>query len=200
MTMIHLPALLLALLALPVLAQPPRAPEGLSPASRAVLLKALSRGPAFTSNHQSYQLLPEAQAATRHPGDTSAQITVQRLGSGTVIETKGHFVVFRAATTGSGRLEQVDSVTVYPTAINTSNGNIGILPGTLVVRLKNTATAAAIATDHGLELVRSFPAINSAYYLVKPGQNLLAVASALSNDARVQQAEIEVLEHVRVPR
>lgn len=200
MTMTRLPALLLALLALPVLAQPPRAPEGLSPATRTALLKSLSRGPAFTSNHQSYQLLPEAQASLRQPGDTSSQRTAQRLGSGTVIETKGHFVVFRAAAAGGGRLEQIDSMTVYPTAINTSNGNIGILTGTLVVRPKNMASAAAIATDHGLELVRSLPAIHSAYYLVKPGQNLLSIASTLSNDARVNQAEIEVLEHVRTPR
>lgn len=195
-------ALALAFLTLPVLAQTPRAAAPAQAANRAAIVQTLSHGAEFTSQNERYQLLPAARAAQRQPGEASAQQTVARHGAsaGDFIETKGQFVVFRAAAQAGARLEASQGTTLYPTALNPRTGGIGILPGTLIVQPKNMNTAQAIANDHGLELVRAYAHLKTAFYRVKPGQDLLVAAAALAGDARVKLAEPEVIEFVRVPR
>jgi hypothetical protein len=195
-------AIALAFLTLPALAQTPRGVTPTQAANRAAIVQALSRGPDFTSQDQQYQLLPTARAAQRQPDETSAQQTVQRHGASAAdfIETKGEFVVFRAAAQAGARLAASHGSTLYPTALNARTGGIGILPGTLIVLPKNMNTVQAIANDHGLELVRAYAHLKTAFYRVKPGQDLLAAATALAADARVELAEPEVIEIMRVPR
>ncbi len=108
--------------------------------------------------------------------------------------------MFRAAGRADARLEASHGTTLYPTALNPRTGGIGILPGTLIVQPKDMNTVQAIASDHGLELVRAYAHLQTAFYQVKPGADLLAAAAALAGDARVKLAEPEVVEFVRVPR
>ena len=83
--------------------------------------------------------------------------------------------------------------------MNPRTGGIGIVPGTLNVKLKNNANAAALAADYGLEVVREFAHLKTVFYRVKTGQDVLTAAASLSADARVEQAEVEVIEHLNVP-
>lgn len=165
---------------------------------RAATLQALGRGATLSSNNEQYQVLSGARAVQSQPQDTQQQ-AVARAGGNQMIESKGSFVVYTAAPQGVASVAQVNGVTTYPTVLNARTGGIGILPGTINVKLKDMASAAAVGSDHGLELVRQFAHLQTAFYRVKPGQDVVAAGTALAADARVLSAEVEVLEHMNVP-
>ena len=73
------------------------------------------------------------------------------------------------------------------------------MPGTLNVKLKNMGQAAAIAADHGLEVVRVFAHLKTAFFRVKTGRDVVAATATLTTDARVVSAEAEVIEHRYIP-
>lgn len=180
----------------------PRAPQAAAAPNRDALVAALARAESFTSENQQYQRLPEVRALARASRNEPPAQALARVGAaaGNLIETKGHFVLYRAGAQATAQLETANGETLYPAALNTGTGGIGILPGTLIVQPKNLAQSEALATDHGLELVRAYPHLKTAFYRVKPGQNLLAAATSLKADARVLSAEVEVIEHIRTPK
>lgn len=200
---IRIIALMITLIALPKLAQAAdrniadRHEVSAAVAERATLMQTLSRGSTVTSNNQEYQILPGVRAVESRSNEQPQQ-TLTRMGGGKLIETKGPFVVFSAPDQSQASVTSVNG-TSYPTAFNPRTGGIGIVPGTLNVKLKNSANAAAIAADHGLEVVRVFAHLQTAFYRVKSGQDVVAVAAALAADARVESAEVEVIEHMNVP-
>lgn len=195
---IRIIALLVAIVALPT---PTQAAEKKAATAadteRAALLQAVGRGSNITSNNQQYQLLPGVRAAESRSKEQPQQ-TITRMGGGKLIETKGSFVVFSAPEQSQASVTSVNG-TSYPTALNPRTGGIGIVPGTLTVRLKNMGNAAAVATAHGLEVVRVFAHLQTAFYRVKPGQDVVAAAASLTADARVESAEVEVIEHINIP-
>ena len=164
--------------------------------ARSLSLQALARGQSITSNKQQYQILDGVRAAESLSKEVPQQ-TLTRMGGSKMLETKGRFVVF---TTAQG-LASVTSVngTSYPTALNSRTGVIGILPGTLSIKLKGNADAAALSNDYGLELVRHFAHLQTAFYRVKTGRDVVAAAASLNADIRVERAEVEVIEHMNVP-
>ena len=190
--------LLIALIALPALVQAADKSETTAVTERAALLQTAGRGQAVTSNSQQYQILPGARAVESLAQEQPQQ-TLARAGGGKLIETKGAFVVFAAAQQSAASVASTNGATSYPTVLNTRSQGIGILPGTLNVKLKNMDSAAAIAIDHGLEVVRVFAHLQTVFYRVKPGQDVLAAAASLSADPRVSSAEVEVIEHMKVP-
>ena len=196
---IRIIALLIAFIALPTLAQAAdKAAATAAATERATLLQTAVRGSNITSNSQEYQILHGVRAAERRSKEQPQQ-TITRMGGGKLVETKGSFVVFSAPEQSQASVTSVNG-TSYPTAVNASTGGIGIVPGTLNVRLKNMGNAAAVATEHGLEVVRIFAHLQTAFYRVKPGQDVVAAAAALAADARVESAEVEVIEHMSVPQ
>lgn len=164
---------------------------------RAVLLQALGRGATVTSNNQEYQILPGVRAVEGLAHEQPQQ-TLTRMGGGKLLETKGSFVVFSAAEQSQASVTSVNG-TSYPTAYNSRTGGIGIVPGTISVKLKNHVNAATLAAEHGLEVVRVFAHLQTVFYRVKTGQDVVAAAASLSADARVESAEVEVIEHMNVP-
>lgn len=205
---IRLIALLIAFIALPTLVQAADKSATADVSERAILLKTLNRGATVTSNNQEYQILPDVRAAESLSQEQPQQ-TLTRHGGSKLIETKGAFVVFtaapqsaanvKAAPQSAASIKSVNGATSYPTVLNPRTGGIGILPGTLTVKLKNMDSAVAVATDHGLEVVRVFAHLQTAFYRVKPGQDVAAAAASLTADPRVASAEVEVIEHVAVP-
>ncbi len=201
----YLIGLLLAVTMLPAVAQPPRlpgAPQTATAPNRAALVASLARAETFTSGGQQYSRLPEVRALARASRKEPPAQALARVGAseGNFIEAKGHFVLYRAGALATARLETADSQTLYPTALNTRTRVIGILPGTLIVQPKRLSQAETLAADHGLELVRAYPHLKTAFYRVKPGQDILAAAASLKADARVASAEVEVVEHIRTPK
>lgn len=198
--------LLISFFSLPSLAQSAdrsaivadRAAVASAAAERSAALQAAGRGATLTSNSQEYQILPRVRAAESRPQDTQQQ-AVTRAGGSQLIESKGNFVVYVASTQGTASITQVNGVTTYPTVLNTRTGGIGILLDTLNVKLKDITTAAAVASDLGLEQVRQFAHLQIVFYRVKSGQDVVAAAASLAGDSRVVSAEVEVLEHMNVP-
>lgn len=196
---IRVVALLIAMVALPTLTQAADKKGAATAAveERAALLQTVGRGSNITSNNQQYQILTGVRAAESRSHEEPQQ-TLTRMGGGKLIETKGTFVVFTAAQQSAASVISVDG-TSYPTAFNPATGGIGIVPGTLNVKLKNMGSAAAIAADHGLEVVRVFAHLQTAFFRVKTGKDVVAAAASLSTDARIVSAEVEVIEHMNVP-
>jgi hypothetical protein len=194
---IRLIALLIAFLTLPTLAQAVDKMTATAAASdRTTLLQAAGSGSNITSNKQQYQILSGVRAAEVQTGEQPQQ-ALTRMGGGKMIETKGSFIVFSSQQSAAS----VTSVngTSYPTAYNARTGGIGIVPGTLNVKLKDSATAAAVAKTYSLDVVRVFAHLQTAFFRVKPGQDVVAAAASLAADARVVSAEIEVIEHINAP-
>ena len=189
--------LLLAIAVQPALAREVDKNAEAAAAVRTTLLQSAGRGSNITSNNQQYQILMDVRAVEKNSQEEPEQ-TLARMGGGKLIETNGDLVVFAAVQEGVASVASVNG-TSYPTALNSATGGIGILPGTLNVKLKNMGHAAAIASDHGLEVVRVFAHLQTAFFRVKAGKDVVAAAAALSTDARIISAEVEVIEHMNVP-
>jgi len=195
--------LLIVLVALPALTQAAdintagKKVAAAADTERAALLQAQSRGSTVISNHQEYQILPGVRAVESLLNEQPQQ-TLTRMGGDKLIETKGPFVVFSTPVQSQSSVTTVN-VTSYTTVFNPRTGGVGIVPGTLNVKLKNSENAAAIASDHGLEVVRVFAHLQTAFYRVKPGQDVVAAVVSLASDSRVDSAELEVIEHMNVP-
>lgn len=196
---LRLIALLIAFIALPTRVQAADRPATAAVAERAALLQTLNRGATVNSNNQQYQILPGVRAVESLSQEQPQQ-TLTRMGGSKLIETKGSFVVFTVAQKSTTSVRSVNGTTSYPTALNSRTGRIGILPGTLSVKLKNMDNAATVSADHGLEVVRVFVHLQTAFYRVKPGQDVVAAAASLTADPRVASAEVEVIEHIAVAR
>ena len=195
---IRMIALLIGFAALPTLAQAAdRAATSAAVTERAAVLQTVERGASLSSNNQQYQILTGVRAV-KSLAKEQPQQTLTRMGGGKLIETKGAFVVFTAAQQSAASVTSVNG-TAYPAVVNSRTGGIGIMPGTLNVKLKDSANAATVASAHGLEMVRVFSHLQTAFYQVKTGQDVLAAAAALSADVRVESAEVEVIEHMNVP-
>jgi len=194
-------ALLIAFVALSAMAQAAdRTVTASITAERTARLQKLGPvGQTITSNNQQYQLLPGVRATQSHANEQPQQ-TLTRMGGNNLVETKGAFVVFTASKPGAASLATVNGATTYPAALNPRTGGIGIVPGTLKVSLKDMASASAVAADFGLEVVYVFAHLQTAFYRVKPGQDVVAAVASLASDARVASAEVEVLEHMNVPQ
>ena len=192
-------AICLMVVSMPGLAQKTVSPEM---TERAALLQTLSRGKQITVNNQKYQHLPEVFAvAHADPGKEPQELLAQvGASAGSLIETKGPYVVYRSGQPQAApSVSQIGSVTVYPTVLNTENGTIGVLLGTVEVKPKRMADAAAIGSDHGLELVREFPHLQSVFYKVRNNRDVIQAAVALGADLRITSAYPEILEYVAVP-
>ena len=194
---IRIVALLIAFIALPTEVLAGDRAVTAAATERAAILKTVGRGSGITSNNQQYQILPGVRAAESRSNEQPQQ-TLMRIGGDKLIETKGSFVVFTAARKGAANAASVDD-TSFPTAYNPRTGGIGIVPGTLNVKLKDSASAIAVARDHGLEVVRVFAHLRTTFYRVKAGQDVVSAAASLNADRRVESAEVEVIEHMDVP-
>jgi hypothetical protein len=198
---IRIIVLLIAIAAMPTLAQAAdRTATASVTAERAARLHKLGPvGQTITSNNQQYQMLPGVRATQSHSNEQPQQ-TLTRMGGSNLVETKGSFVVFTASKPSAASLATVNGATTYPAALNPRTGGIGIVPGTLKVSLKDMASASAVAADYGLEVVYVFAHLQTAFYQVKPGQDVVAAVASLVSDARVTSAEVEVIEHMNVPQ
>jgi len=192
-------ALLMGLVALPCLTQASDEAPASADIARNNILNTVNRGTTFTSKNQQYQILQGVVAAKGLSNELPQQ-TLARLGSsGQIIETKGSYVVYKSSQQTALAVSNTITSTTFPTVVNKQTGVTGILPGTITVKLKNTSNSINIAKAHGLTLVKEFAHLQTAFFSVKAGQDVVAAAATLNADSSVISAEVEVIEHVRVP-
>src|SRR5258706_277795 len=169
---------------------------------RAAMLETMHRGKHIKASRERYQHLPELLAVERVSSAETPQQALARIGAGgaPVVETKGRLVLFRSTRQKPAFVGRVAGATVYPTVLNTRTGNFGVLTGTLVVKPRSMADAAAIANGHGLETAKEYPHLQTVFYRVKANMDVADVAAALQSDARIESAYPEIIEYVRTPK
>jgi hypothetical protein len=174
------------------------AQNGIDPAQRHALIQEMAKGTTFVSNGRTYVVLPQARAAGMQESETHVQ-SVKRLGvsPSELLETKGHFVLYRSARTAPAAVQGEGEAPNYPVAMNAATERLAVMPGTVRVRFAAAMDAEALGADHGLTLHRAFPHLNIAYYRLPPGVEIPTAAKALAADKRVQSAEPEVIEYFR---
>ena len=171
-------------------------------AERAAMLETLQRGKEIAVGKERYQHLPEVRAVELGSSAQTPQqaLSLAQAGSAEVIETKGRLVLYRAGGINPALVQRVGATTVYPTVVNSRTGTLGVLTGTLVVKPKSMADAAAIASRHGLAEGKEYPHLRTVFYRVKANTDIADVAAALQADPRVENAYPEIIEYVRLPK
>ncbi len=195
-------ALVLMLAASLAWAQESPKPAKARAAERAAMLETLQKGKQLQGSREQYRFLPEVHAVEHRASAETPQEALSRIGeSGSqVLETKGRLVLFRSAQQKPAFVERVAGATIFPTVVNTRTGTLGVLTGTLVVKPKNLADAAAIASTHGLAEGKAYPHLRTVFYRVRANTDIADVAAALQADPRVENAYPEIIEYVRVPK
>lgn len=199
---IRIVALGLVLAASLAWAQESPKPAKAGAAERAAMLETLQKGKQIQGSRGEYRFLPEVHAVEHRASGETSQEVLARIGeSGAqVVETKGRLVLFRSTQQKPAFVERVAGATVYPTVVNTRTGTFGVLTGTLVVKPKSLADAAAIASSHGLEKGKEYPQLQTVFYRAKTGADVADAAAALQADARIESAYPEIIEYVRTPK
>jgi hypothetical protein len=162
-----------------------------------------AKGAAFTSRGESYVVLPEVRAVQAASLSEATADALSRVGipGTTVLERRGVHVLVRQAASGlrQASLAALPGGVSLPVVLNTRSNQLGVVPGTLIVKLRNPADSDALGTAQGLDLVARFDHLSLAIYAVRAGADVAAAARELQADPRVEAADVEVLERLSVP-
>jgi hypothetical protein len=199
--------LILAVLAtLPTLAQV--APSAAA-ARRAEILSSAPRGSAFAAGtRESYQVVVGLRAVARGSATPEARLEALGLPASDLVEVKGPFVVFQQTAPGAtakakvavaSAVASIDRTPVYPVVLNPQTGGLGILPGVVIAKLRDSADATALAEANGLSIDYVAEMTRHGYFRVPAGGDPIAAAASLAKDPRVVTAYPEVREHFAVP-
>ena len=114
---------------------------------------------------------------------------------GEQIDEKAGFIVFKPVNKAAGSFS-VDDRT-RPVVVNQASGAIGIVTGTIVVRLKDFEQAEALARAFGLEEVSSDDTIATVFYKAPNGREIDDLIELLRADERVNRADAEIIQSTR---
>jgi len=163
----------------------------------------LERGASFVSRGKTYILLPGVRASATAPGsEAAAGSRALAIPAAEILETKGAFVIHKALPVASSRatFSRAGETVTYPVALNPRTGQLCVLSGSLVAKLRDIADSAAVAATHGVQELQVFPRLGYASFQVAPGQDLVEALAALSSDARVESAYLDIVEHIKQPK
>ena len=173
---------------------------------RQKMVATLLEGATVTAAGEEYVYLPEMRAVRSAKSSDSAEGTLAKLGIATaaVLDSKGGFVLYKVLEGTPIRSAMASAAlkgTVeFPVVLNRRTGKLGIVSGSLVVKLKRMEEAEAIAATHGISLSRKYDRLGRAVFLVGQGTDMLAVEQAMADDARVESVQVEILENFNVPQ
>jgi len=88
----------------------------------------------------------------------------------------------------------IGSSSEMPVVENLNNLQIGIVTGTLVIKLKQDQSAEELASKYGMELKSTVPHLNVAFLTAKPGIDIRSQLVELKKDSMIDTAEIEILD------
>jgi hypothetical protein len=197
---------LAALAAFPAMAQVTTA--ALAQRRSEVLTSAL-KGPAFTAGARpKYQVVVGLRAVLDEGSSPEARLAALRRPASSLVEAKGPYVLFQETVTGATSRARVaaasvvvplDGTTSFPVVLNTQTGELGVLPGIVVVKLRDPADAASLAKENGFALEYLAEPIRYGFFRVPDLRNVIEAAAKLAADPRVEDAYPEVREHFPSP-
>lgn len=147
----------------------------------------LQKGPAFNMNRGSYQLVGAraVKAANYHSG----------MGE-KVFEQNGFVVV----ATDPGLWQDMTYRSTDNPVVVSSSGRVGIVTGTIMVKLSNASRAQQFARRHNLELLSIDRDIHTAFF--KPAENvsILRTVESLRLDGSAENVELEIVSGRKEPK
>jgi hypothetical protein len=178
-------------------------------ARRAELVAASPKGPEFTNDRRTYRVVAGMQAVRL--GDATAAARAEALGlpAAAVVEQKGPYAIVERGTAAgapanrlaaASAISSVDGERAFPVVVNTRTGQLGVVSGTIIVKLASIADADALAKANGLSVEHVAESIGFAFLRAPAGMDVLATTAALGRDPRVTLAYAEIREHFAVPR
>jgi len=156
---------------------------------------AQSSGISFTSNHSQYQLILGGRAILQNDNSVAAQIASSS-SNNIWSDQKGPFNISIGAGGASANSSLSNNgVSFNQIAYNPQSGNVGIIVGDIIVKLKPNTSAETIASIFGINLVANFQHLNIASYRIQSWQNIFTVEKALSLNPGIEYAQIDVIEN-----
>jgi hypothetical protein len=178
-------------------------------ARRAALVAAAPKGPEFENDRRTYRVVTGMQAVKLGDATANARAAALGLPATAVVEQRGPYaIVERGAATGTlaSAVEAASAVSAiaaepsYPVVVNTRTGQLGVVSGTIIVKLATVADADALAKANGLSVEYVAEPIGFVFLGAPAGTDVLAMTAALGRDPRVILAYAEIREHFAVPR
>ena len=177
--------------------------KGVDPSSLTnpvVVQKALDSGVVFTSNQEQYQLILGGRAVKQNTNNVAA-LSASSDRSNLWSDQKGPFQLFIASEASDASLATMSSSggSYNQIAYNPETGNVAIIVGEIIVKLKPGIPAESIASSYGINLSNNFESINTAVYRAYSWQNIFAIAQQLSLDPGIEFAELDIIENFEQP-
>ena len=160
---------------------------------------AQSSGISFTSNESQYQLILGGRAISQDDNSAAAK-SASSPNNNIWSDQKGPFNISIGAGGASANSSLSNNgVSFNQIAYNPQSGNVGIIVGDIIVKLKPNASAESIASIYGIKLTQSFDDINTVFYRVQDWQNIFTVTQALGKNSGIEYAEIDIIENFAYP-
>ena len=163
--------------------------------STVVVQKALASGVTFTANHVPYQLILGGRAFTKSDNSVAAR-SAQSSNSNLWSDEHGPYLVsIDAGGQSANRSLRASGANFRQLAFNPDSGKVAVITGVIIVKIKPSYSAEAIAATYSINLENNFEDIGYAFYGVSTGQNIFTIAQNLVGHPGVASAEIETLEN-----
>jgi len=180
--------------------------KGVEPSSLTnpiVVQKALDSGVVFTSNQVQYQLILGGRAVNQNTNNITslAALSVSSNNNYLWSDKKGPFQVFITSEASNASLAAMSSSasSYNQIAYNPETGNVAIIVGEIIVKLRPNVSAEVIAAIYNINLVNNFQQINTAIYRVNDWQDIFTISKQLSENPAIEYAEVDVIEHFAQP-
>ena len=168
-----------------------------------VVQKALDSGVVFTSNQVQYQLILGGRAVNQNTNNVAslAALSVSSNNNYLWSDQKGPFQVFIASEASNASIAAMSSSasSYNQIAYNPETGNVAIIVGEIIVKLRPNVSAEVIAAIYNINLVNNFQQINTAFYRVNDWQDIFTISKQLSENPAIEYAEVDVIEHFAQP-
>jgi hypothetical protein len=165
-----------------------------------VVQQALASGVTFLNSQEEYQLILGGRAFNKNNNINSNTSSLSGNANSNNLWTgeQGSFllsIVGNDTTTNSASASMANS-NFNQIAYNPRSGQIGVIIGDIVVKLRPYYRAETIANIFNINLITSFENINTAIFRIKPGQNIFTIAEQLSGYVGVEFAEIDIIDNL----
>ena len=168
-----------------------------------VVQKALDSGVVFTSNQVQYQLILGGRAVNQNTNNVASLATLSVSSNNNYLwsDKKGPFQVFITSEASNASLAAMSSSasSYNQIAYNPETGNVAIIVGEIIVKLRPNVSAEVIAAIYNINLVNNFQQINTAFYRVNDWQDIFTISKQLSENPAIEYAEVDVIEHFAQP-
>ena len=164
-----------------------------------VVQQALASGVTFLNSQEEYQLILGGRAFNKNNNINSNTSSLSGNANSNNLWTgeQGSFllsIVGNDTSTNSASASMANS-NFNQIAYNPRSGQIGVIIGDIIVKLRPYYRAETIANIFNINLITSFENINTAIFRINPGQNIFTIAEQLSGYVGVEFAEIDIIDN-----